>query len=227
MFACNKTANTVDKVIDKAPEIARNFKTGQITQTFRESIPQISSTKGNVLELAVCQSDETFKRSDARWVGWDSIYLGTTVVEIRAPVTFRYHLRLSDTWQLASSENVCKVIAPSIRATLPPAIDTAKMEKMAENGWARSDKEDRLNELERAMTPLLEKRAMDIRHMELAREACRQSVAEFVKVWLIREDQWKTNKFTAIVVVFPDEIPIGSDQELSDLRREPVVQLSK
>jgi hypothetical protein len=97
LFAYLKTArgikNTVDKVITTAPEIARNFLTGNITHTFRESIPQITSTQGDVLELAVYRCDETFKRTDEKWAGWGWVYLGTTVAEIRVPVSFRYHLR--------------------------------------------------------------------------------------------------------------------------------------
>jgi len=58
--------NTVDKVISTAPEVARNFITGNITHTFRESIPRITSTQGDVLELAVYRCDETFKRTDEK-----------------------------------------------------------------------------------------------------------------------------------------------------------------
>ncbi len=68
LFAYLKTARgiqqTVDKVISTAPEVARNFLTGNITHTFRESIPRITSTQGDILELATYRCDETFKRSD-------------------------------------------------------------------------------------------------------------------------------------------------------------------
>jgi hypothetical protein len=208
-----------------ASAVARNFKTGTITQTFRESIPKIASTQGDVLELAVSQSDETFKRSDEKWIGWDYIYLGTTVVEIRVPVTFRYHLRLSDTWRLAARDHVCVVLAPPIRPSLPPAIHTELMEKRAESGWARFDKNDKLDDLERSLTTLLKQRAMDAAHLRLAREACRQSVAEFVKRWLLREEHWRTDRFSAIVVVFPDEVSVVSDRGLLQLPNEPAIKL--
>ena len=65
LIAYLKTARgikrTVDKVISTAPEIARNFITGNITHTFRESIPQISSTQGDILELAIYRCDESFQ----------------------------------------------------------------------------------------------------------------------------------------------------------------------
>ena len=109
--------DTLDKVIRTAPEIARNFLTGNITHTFRESIPQITSTQGDILELAVYRCDETFKRTDEKWAGWGWVYLGTTVAEIRVPVSFRYHLRLSDPWRLVARDQVCTVL---LRAFAPP-----------------------------------------------------------------------------------------------------------
>src|ERR1700722_10086368 len=114
-------------------DLARNFSSGRITTTFLEDIPVITSTHGNVLELATSSSVETFKREDARNSLWDHVYIGTTTAEIRAPVTFRYHILLSDPWRLAAHGNVCFVSAPAIRPSLPPAIDTSGMEKRAES----------------------------------------------------------------------------------------------
>ena len=219
--------NTVDKVIDTMPRIAQGFITGKITQTFRESIPQITSTQGDILELAVFRCDETFKRTDEKWAGWGWVYLGTTVAEIRVPVSFRYNLRLSDPWRLAARDQVCMVLAPPIHPSLPPAIHTTDMERRAESGWARFDKSDQLDALERSMTPTLEQRAGDPAHVQLVREACRHSVAEFVKKWLMREGQWKSDHFTSIVVLFPDEANVSSDQDLLRYRSEPTLRLEQ
>jgi hypothetical protein len=143
------------------------------------------------------------------------------------PVSFRYHLRLSDPWRLAARDQVCLVLAPSIRPTLPPAIHTDELERRAESGWARFDKNDQLDALERSMTPTLEQRAADPAHLQLVREACRQSVAAFVKKWLMREGQWRSDRFNSIVVLFPDEAAVSSDEGLSRLRREPTLRLDK
>lgn len=79
LFAYLKTMrgvkDTADRAIRAGPEIARNFITGNITHTFRESIPHITSTQGDILELAVSRSDETFKRTDEKWAGWGWVYL--------------------------------------------------------------------------------------------------------------------------------------------------------
>lgn len=227
-----KTCHTTEEgigigkiLIKKLPEMAEKFKTGTITHTFVERIPDISPTHGDVLELTTSRSDESFTRSDSRSILWNRIYLGTTVSEIRVPTTFRYHIRLSDSWRLASKDKVCFVLAPPIRPSLPPAIHTDRMEKSTASGWARFDKDDNLAALERSITPELEQRAGDAKHIKLVREGCRQSVADFVKKWLMKEDHWRSDRFSSIVVVFPDEATFNSDQELGQYHYEPTVKL--
>jgi hypothetical protein len=212
-------------LVTNAPTIAERFKTGTISHTFREGIPEVHSTHGDVLEVAVSRSDETFTRTDSRWIAWDWLYLGTTVAEIRVPVTYRYHVRLSDHWRLAARDQVCIVLAPPIRPSLPPAIHIDEMEKRAESGWARFDAEHQLKALEKSMISTLGERAGDDAHMNLVRAAARQSVATFVRNWLMREDHWRTDRFTSIVVVFPDEVSPASDEELARENYEPTIRL--
>jgi hypothetical protein len=220
-----KTASPILSMIKSIPEMAARFQTGTITTTFKESIPVVTSTQGDVLELATARSDELFHREDTKTIFWNTLFLGTTVSEIRVPVTFRYHVRLSDPWRLAARGNVCLVLAPRVRPSQPPAIHTDLMEKMTENGWARFNKDDNLSALEKSITPTLEMRAFAPRQMQLSRDACRQSVAEFVKKWLMKEDRWRLDRFSSIVVVFPDEGRFDSDDQLEKLQREPSVEL--
>ena len=132
--------------------------------------------------------------------------MGTTTAEINARCTFRYHLRLSDHWMLDVRSNICHVRAPAFKPTLPVAIHTDRMRKDASSGWGRFDKREMLAALEASMTPELADRATDERHIEAVREACRQSVGQFVRNWLLKEDHWRKDRFTAIIVQFPDEI---------------------
>jgi hypothetical protein len=223
--SCLGIGKIVEKTVETIPVIVERFKTGHITQTFRESIPEVSSTDGDVLEVATSRSNETFTRSDSKKVVWDAIYLGTTVSEIRVPAVFRYNINLSDAWRLAAKNNVCVVLAPAIRPSLPPAIQTDQMEKSKSSGWARFDKDDNLDVLERGITHELELRAGDADHIKLIREACRQSVAKFVRKWLMKESQWSNDRFSSIVVVFPDEVTINTDKELEQNTYEPTVKL--
>jgi hypothetical protein len=201
-------------IAEEAKAIAAKFASGTITRTFVAAIPEITSAGAGRLELATARQVETFRAEDSLSVFWDKLYLGTTLSEIRVPVTYRYHLELSDPWRLDVSGQTCLVIAPPIRPSLPPAIHTDQMEKRSEAGWARFNAQQQLDNLEKGITPTLTQYARDRRHLALAREQCRQTVAEFVRTWLLKEDQWRTDRFRTIKVVFADE-------QLADPARQP------
>lgn len=181
-----------------------------ITTSFRESIRKVSATRGDILELATVEADETFTRMDAKSIAWDLIYLGTTVSEIRAPAVYRYHLKLSDDWQISRHEDACVVVAPVIRPSLPPAIRTDKMEKKTQAGWGRFNATENLRLLEQSITPVLERRAGNPSHLDQIREPARQAAAEFVKTWVVKD----MPTVTRIVVVFADEPAAQAPQDL-------------
>ena len=210
----------------EAKAIAGKFRTGLITTTFIEDIPAVTSTHGDILELATLTSNETFSREESTTLAWGYLPPSTTTAEIRVPATFRYHLRLSGTWRLATRGNVCVVLAPLFEPSLPPAIDTARMEKGAASGWANFDKNGLLDDLEKDITRHLSRRAGDPKHLDLVREQCRRSVADFVQQWLIKNSQWP-EKISAIIVVFPDEKEFPDDSALSGYGAEPVIQFKK
>lgn len=182
-----------------------HFQSQNITHTFRESITRISATDGDILEVASLESDETVTKMDMKSLFGSWVYLGTTISEVRSPVVYRYHIKLSDEWKLHTASHRCTVIAPPIRPTLPPAIRTDGIQKKSEAGWLRFNADENLAALERGLTPEVEKRAGDSRHIQLVREPARQAVAKFVRRWLISEDQWKREGLDSIVVVFADE----------------------
>lgn len=184
--------------------IAERFSTGRITTTFTASLPRLQPG-GNLLELASYEATETFRRTDERAVFFDLVPLGTTVSEIRVPVTYRYHLRLDDPWQLETRGAVCAVRAPRIRPSLPPALHSDRMEKRSEAGWFRFDALQQMETLERSLTPTLSARAGSVENLAFVRETGRRRVAEFVRDWLLREDHWRADRFRAITVVFEDE----------------------
>src|SRR5947208_16730471 len=110
---------------------------GNITKTFLAAIPEISATGAGNLELATSHQTETFRAEDEESIFWDKLYLGKTVSEIRVPVTYRYHLRLSDPWRLDASGPTCLDVAPGIRPSRPPANDTDKLETNSDEGCGR------------------------------------------------------------------------------------------
>ncbi len=187
------------------------FSTETLTEKFISGIPEIHSTGMGNLELATADAVETFNRSDKKYTGWGWVYLGESVAQVRVPVTYRYHLQLGDSWKLEEAGSSCIVQAPRIRPSLPPAIHTDKMEAKSASGWARFDKHEQLAALERSMTPTLNEQAADSRHVNLAREECRKTVAEFVKKFLLREDKWRSDRLTSIKVIFENEPPTSAN----------------
>ncbi len=190
---------------EAASTIAERFKSGTITTTFVAALPQLAPDDGLKLELAAFEATEVFSRSDERRVMFDLVSLGTTVTEIRVPVTYRYHLRLDEPWHLDVRDHACLVQAPPIRPTLPPALHSDRMEKRISSGWLRFDDAEQMAALEYSLTPAFSARARNSRHLELVREICRQRVAEFVRGWLLTENHWRRDRFSSVTVVFADE----------------------
>jgi len=195
---------------ESAVDIAAAFRTGTITSTFISAIPSFLPDGGARLEIAAFETVETLRITDELRVGWDLISLGTTVSEIRVPATYRYHLRLDEPWRLEVDGQACVVHAPPIRPTLPPAIDTGRMEKYSDSGWLRFNEDEQMEELERGITAALSERAVDSAHLELVRERCRREVAEFVRSWLLMEDHWRSDRFWSVTVIFADEAVPGA-----------------
>ena len=185
--------------------IAEKFQSGTITETFIAALPEITSAGHGNLELATSKVTETLRRSTERRILWDRISLGETVSEIRVPVTYRYHVQLGAEWSLEVSGRTCIVEAPPLLPTLPPAIHTDGIEKRTTAGWLRFDSAEQMLDLERSLTPTLERYAADRRHMAAAREQSRKTVALFVRDWLLRESHWREDRFSAIQVRFADE----------------------
>lgn len=187
--------------------LGSHMVTHDINEIFRQSVTEIISTQGDILEVATMQTDETVTKYDVKTLFNQTVYLGTTITEIRVPVVYRYHIKISENWDLRIEDGGhCVVSAPALRPSLPPAIRTEGMEKKSEAGWLRFNAAENLAVMEKNLTPTLEKRAGNRSHLNLVREASRKSVAEFVKKWLLHQSP-STLPVKSITVLFPDEIP--------------------
>jgi len=206
--------DTVKDMGEHMEGVAEKFLTGDITSHFLAALPKLSSAGIGNLELATSTVTETFKQTDERWILWDSVSLGQTVTEIKVPVTYRYHVRLSDSWKIEVDHGNCMVMAPCLRASLPPAIHTDKMEKRTDSGWLRFNADEQMTELEKTITPTLTTYASDQRHLDFVREECRKTIARFVLKWLLMENVWREDGVRSIVIVFEDEKrdPVGALQ---------------
>ena len=194
-------------VEDPAP----NVVTGNITASFVAAIPEITPELN--LELATATQTEVFTKASS-CVLWEVFDLGTSTVQIRVPVTYRYHLRLRESWRLEIQGKRVIVHPPKFRPSLPPAIHTDKLQKLCVRGWARGSTTELLEQTHHEITPTLITYASDPRHLDLVRSQCRKSVAEFVKLWLERERMWGGNGPTEIQIIFPSEEDSSKHQRL-------------
>ncbi|MBN2714040.1 MAG: hypothetical protein JXR97_16595 [Planctomycetes bacterium] len=202
-------SGAISSMTSPVTDIAEKFQSKTITTTFKAALPELSGESN--LEVASCKVLETLSKEDEKKILWDNFSLGKTASEIRVSVTYRYHVPLNGYWQLEQSSQTCLVVAPKIAPTLPPAIHTDTMEKKTDEGWLRFNGEDQMSELEKSITPALSGFAADDKHINLVREQCRKSIAEFVRNWLLREEQWRTDRFKTVKVVFEDEDTSGYD----------------
>ena len=178
----------------------------------------VSTLPGGLLETATIRMGEDFYKSDA--LTWWGLYLGNTASHIQVAATYRYGVPLSDpVWEIVSKGQIAVVVAPVLRPSLPVAVDTSTWRERTENGWARFDKEEQLEQLRQGVSNDLEQRANDPRRIALAREASRRTIGEFIEKWLLTKDpQWKVGAFSVVKVVFQDEMDEGLSTELGQPR---------
>ena len=189
------------------------FTNANITHRFTSALPEICPVLN--LELAVCKQVETFTQTDELRVFWGLVNLGTNAVQVSVPVSYRFHIRVRDAWKLETVGNRVIVHAPLLRPALPPAIHTDEMQRLEQRGWCRWSPTDLMAEVERQITPTLIAYAHDPRRLNLVRDTCRKSVAEFVKLWLQREGQWGGTGFTQIQVKFAEEAALPMEPTLN------------
>ena len=211
---------TVEEVGKTAITIAENFQQTKITETFVESLAEVSDTNEGNLMVATMKNTETFKRTENLTILWDSVSLGTTISEIKVPATFRYHIKLSDPWKLEVRKHQCIVIVPALKATTPVAIHTDQLEKRSDEGWARFNADEQMASLEKSLTPRLNQHARSKESMNMAREKARIAVAKYVRNWLLKEDHWREDRFSTIHIIFADEA------EAEDFPAKPTLELN-
>ena len=177
--------------------------------------PVVSTVPGGLLEASTMRMAEDFYRSDSKT--WWGIYLGETVSHIQAMATYRYGVPLVDpVWEIVTRGPTAAVVAPTLRPSIPVAIDTGTLLEKTESGWARFDKRTQLDDLRRSLSADLEERANDPKRIALAREASRRTIAEFVGHWLEARGEWHPDVFSSVKVFFADEM----DDRLRDQLQE-------
>lgn len=213
-----KTLKTVETI---SAGLQIPFFEANIQETFQNTAFEAAGNDGGILEIATATTTENFKRTSEVSLFDHILPLGTTVSEIQIPATYRYHIDLNAPWQVRSQQQQCVVIAPEIRASLPVAFDTGKMKSKTASGWARWNKHENLQTLERSLTDKLAKQAVAAENIDKIRDEARLSIAKFIQNWLLNHKHWNDNRFTEIIVIFPDELEKNAPLPPPTLRIEP------
>jgi hypothetical protein len=169
----------------------------------------VMRTKGGLLEVSTIRATESF---DTKFVHTLLLIpIGHITPMIRVPAYYRYHIELAPEWKVLRTNNVFTVVAPSVRPSLPVAVDLARMEKDVSGTWALLpfNGTDELTHLERSITENLAQKAASPIYIQLQRDAARKTVTEFVEKWLVTQTQWKSVSQPRIRVLFEDE-PVGT-----------------
>lgn len=188
-------------VADRVPQLS-----GQPhTRAFAERIV-VMPTSGGQLDVATVKATEVFERKDPKLLDpkvFDKIDLGTTVSRVRVDAAYRFHIKLEKAWKLEIRDKTCIVRAAAVEPTLPVAFDTATLERDTRSGWARFNKAENLQALERSLTQQLAERAP--KYQSLAADSGRAVVARFVTDWLLKEQQWGSGPDYQVIVLYPGE----------------------
>ncbi|MDX2128662.1 MAG: hypothetical protein SFU91_06460 [Chloroherpetonaceae bacterium] len=181
-------------------------------ESFYSSIPQIFRTPGGDLELARVEVTESLTRelSNKTFLGI-SIPKTASYSEIKVPVTYRYHITLSNPWEINVREGICYIKAPALKPTLPPGINTEGIQKFSKQGWFRWDKDKELEELQKSITPRLTEIAGSDKMIDLVKGNAKKTVAEFVQSWLLTQKRWSKEEIKAIRVDFANELNNDDD----------------
>ena len=169
-------------------------------------VPIVMHTGGGRLEVATVTTTETFQ-FDAPPKSFLGIDLGKTVSRIRVQVVYRYHIDMAKEWPVRIQGTSAVVEAGDMKPTVPVAFDTSTMQKETRSGWGRFDKQENLAELERRLSPELQRRAHG--YKALALPAARQTVGAFVQTWLSRYQHWHLRGIQEVKVLFPGDPAVG------------------
>lgn len=182
--------------------LKRNEKLTQKTDTGTAvSVPEFIPTNGGRLEISTVVVTQAFDSKDGK--NFYGIDLGTTTSDYRVKVVYRYFIELEKRWPITFSHDkkVVTVKTTQVLPTLPVSFDSRTIEKNTTNGWARFNKEENLNKLERSITSKLEIDAK--KYVSQAANTGRSVVEGFVKTWILQNTS--LGKDVEVKVIFPSD----------------------
>lgn len=175
----------------------------QVVHTVITDAPVVMRTNGGLLEVSTITSPEHFEATTNHEIF--GVPVGSTITTLRVPATYRYHIELAPEWKILLRDKTFVVVAPAVKASLPVAIDTARLEAQSFGVWSLFTGQTQIDQLQRSITKALADKANSGPYIQMQRESARATVKEFVAKWLITQEQWKSAATYPIKVFFADE----------------------
>ena len=205
------------------PDMPTVFSAAKVETEFINGLPEVFRIPGGNLELAKMESWESFKRSSTMILFNREVPGTRTIVEARVPATYRYHVRLNDPWDIRIASGTCTILAPALQPTLPPAIDTQRMQLVTDEGILAFDGEQEMRRLIESITPTLNENARNPQNIAQIREPARRTVEEFVRNWLLSKDAWGDERIERVVVYFADEGAVPPPEAAPAIEQKPLM----
>lgn len=201
---------------------------GELTTRFVSMAPELAG--GAALELATLKVPERIERERVRrFLGVQA----RTTVAIEVPVNYRYQVPWDQGWRITLTAapggvpatahlgtgpsvapgaggrpmvHLCLVDAPALVPGLPPAIDTRTLRIQRTKDWALQRVPDAMvDSLLVQITPLIMERAASAQYKALVRETARQRLAQFVRLWVLQQDEIDSAREVQVIVRFADD----------------------
>jgi hypothetical protein len=167
---------------------------------------QVMRTAGGMLVVSRIRAPERFDASQQhRFLG---VPLGQTLSQIQVPAVYTYQIELAPEWKVTIRDKTFLVIAPIVKPQLPVAIDTTRLSQFSAGLWSPITGAAQREALLKGLSGELAAKAASSSYIEFQREAARETVTEFVRHWVQRQERWKEARDLSIRVLFADE-PIG------------------
>ena len=174
-----------------------------VTQSAAVDQFEVIRTKGGLLAVSTIKAPEFFQATaDHQVLG---VPVGQTTSQIRVTAVYNYHVELAPEWKVTVRDKTFIVIAPRVKPTLPVAVDTAKLERLASGTWSLFTGTAELDRLQRSITASLATKAALPSYIQFQREAARSTVTEFVTKWLVGQERWQPASTYKVQVFFADE----------------------
>jgi hypothetical protein len=169
------------------------------------NVPQFMPTNGGLLTIAWVKGYETFvKRSPSDLdLGFAKMPLpwGDTVSEISTAARYQYQIRLEKRWPMRCSKTACEVRTGDVELAEPVAIYHEETTRKTASGWARFDKAENLEALNKSLGRELAQRGNLPRNRDVGLRDGRAEIEKFVREWMV-EKKYGDRK---IIVLYPGE----------------------